>query len=541
MQDWMKILERNFELVFEKTEENPNGVHPDFRMFLTAEKPPLALMEWIPESILQNSLKVANEAPRDIKSNIKRAYSKFPEEDFERAKTHKEPEFKAILMGLCMFHSLILGRSKFGSQGWSRKYDFNDGDLRISGDILHNYLAGFDEVPYTDLCYLFGEIMYGGHITDDWDRRTNNTYLELLIRKEILNNMQLTMTQGFRSPDPTRLAGKQNYLDYVDEKLPTEVPNMFGLHPNAEIGYLTTLGDGLCFTILACSGGSGGGGVSKEDIAKEKIDMFLGKLPEPFNILELKGRVTEATPYVIVCLQESERMNNLTDVVRTMLSDLDDGLKGAKNITEEMEQTTKDLFLNKVPGRWGLEYASKKDLATWFDDLILRIEQLTLYGEDDIKVPPSLWISGLFNPMSFLTAIMQVTARKNQLALDQMMLMTTITNTKDPAEVEAQPEEGAYVHGYFMQGASWEMGRGPEEGNLMDMIPKELAPELPVVHVTAILKTDHKALGYYRCPVYVTSARGGTYIFTAWLKLESEEADPRKWVLAGMCLVLQPE
>lgn len=59
-----------------------------------------------------------------------------------------------------------------------------------------------------------------------------------------------------------------------------------------------------------------------------------------------------------------------------MLNDLDDGLKGAKNITDEMEQTSTDLFLNKVPGKWGLEYASKKDLATWFDDLILRIEQL---------------------------------------------------------------------------------------------------------------------------------------------------------------------
>lgn len=319
MQDWMKVLERNFELVFEKTEENPNGVHPEFRMFLTAEKPPLAHMEWIPEALLQNSLKVANEAPRDIKSNIKRAFSKFPQDDFDRAKTHKENEFKALLMGLCMFHSLILGRSKFGYQGWSRKYDFNDGDLRISGDILHNYLAGFDDVPYQDLCYLFGEVMYGGHITDDWDRRTNNTYLELLIRKEILNNMQLTMSQGFRSPDPTRMPGRDNYLSYVDEKLPAESPNMFGLHANAEIGYLTTLGDGLCFTILACSGGSGGGGASKEDIAKAKLDNFLERLPEPFNIVDLKSRVTESTPYVIVCLQESERMNGMTAVVRGML------------------------------------------------------------------------------------------------------------------------------------------------------------------------------------------------------------------------------
>merc|ERR1719387_56574 len=353
--------------------------------------------------------------------------------------------------------------------------------------------------------------------------------------------MQLTMTQGFRSPDPTRMPGKESYLNFVDEKLPQESPNMFGLHPNAEIGYLTNLGDGLCFTILSCSGGGGGGGASKEDIAKQKIDAFLSRLPEAFNLIELKSRVTEATPYVIVCLQESERMNNLTSVVRSMLIDLDDGIKGAKNITDEMEQTTKDLFLNSVPGKWGLEYASKKDLASWFDDLILRIEQLQRYGEDNIVVPPSLWISGLFNPMSFLTAIMQVTARKKMLALDQMMLMTTITNIKDPAEIEAQPEEGAYVHGFFMQGATWEMGRGPEEGNLMDMIPKELAPELPVTHVTAILKKDHSKVGYYQCPVYVTSARGGTIIFVAWLKLESEEAAPRKWILAGTCLLLQPE
>lgn len=34
------------------------------------------------------------------------------------------------------------------------------------------------QVPWEDLCYLFGEIMYGGHITDDWDRRLSKTYLQ---------------------------------------------------------------------------------------------------------------------------------------------------------------------------------------------------------------------------------------------------------------------------------------------------------------------------------------------------------------------------
>jgi hypothetical protein len=38
----------------------------------------------------------------------------FDESHFEKAQSHKLSEFKAMLFGLCMFHSLILGRKKFG-------------------------------------------------------------------------------------------------------------------------------------------------------------------------------------------------------------------------------------------------------------------------------------------------------------------------------------------------------------------------------------------------------------------------------------------
>ena len=112
--------------------------------------------------------------------------SKFDEAYYEKAKAHKYNEFKALIFGLVMFHSLICGRRKFGSQGWSKFYSFNDGDLTICGDVLHNYLAKYELVPYQDLRYIYGEIMYGGHITDDWDRRTNATYLEVIIRPEIM-------------------------------------------------------------------------------------------------------------------------------------------------------------------------------------------------------------------------------------------------------------------------------------------------------------------------------------------------------------------
>lgn len=217
------------------------------------------------------------------------------------------------------------------------------------------------------------------------------------------------------------------------------------------------------------------------------------------------------------------------------------GLKGQLNITDDMDQLSDKMFLNLQPDLWvKYAYFSLKSLPAWYDDLLLRIKQLDEYAEELIA-PCSLWISGLFNPMSYLTSIMQVTARRDNLALDDMTLKTNVTNIRDPLEIQTSAENGCYIHGFFLQGAAWELGRGAEQGNLMDMIPKELYPEMPVIHVTAINRKDQVSAGYYDCPVYVTSMRGGTYVFLSKLKMESEEYDNKLWILAGVAMLMAPE
>jgi len=363
---------------------------------------------------------------------LRRAFSKFPESEFDRAKTHKLPEYKALLFGLCMFHSLIVGRKKFGSQGWSRIYNFNDGDLTICGDVLHNYLTKYEKVPYADLAYIYGEIMYGGHITDDWDRRTNNSYLHVLMRPEILQQMQLTLAPGFKSPDPQKF-DREAYRKYIEEKLPTEQPQMFGLHPNAEIGYLTTQSETLFATILAVSGGGGAAGGDDSKV-KNVIATFQATLPADFNMFDIFAKAKDKTPYVVVCTQETERMNILLTEIRTSLSDLDAGLKGTLNITDAMELLAEKLTLNLIPDMWvKYAYHSKKPLLDWFQDMRDRHQQLLEWSEL-LETPPVVWISALFNPMSYLTAIMQVTARAAKLPLDDMCLVTEVTNSKDKSE-----------------------------------------------------------------------------------------------------------
>jgi hypothetical protein len=104
----------------------------------------------------------------------------------------------------------------------------------------------------------------------------------------------------------------------------------------------------------------------------------------------------------------------------------------------------------QVPPAWTkLAYASLNGLSAWYADLLLRIKELESWTSD-FNLPSSVWLPGFFNPQSFLTAIMQSTARKNELPLDRMCLVCEVTK-KQKEEVTQAPREGAYIHGLFME------------------------------------------------------------------------------------------
>lgn len=63
-------------------------------------------------------------------------------------------------------------------------------------------------------------------------------------------------------------------------------------------------------------------------------------------MIELNAKAKERSPFVVVCLQECERMNILTETIKTTLEDLDAGLKGSLNITDEMEKLANSIFIN---------------------------------------------------------------------------------------------------------------------------------------------------------------------------------------------------
>lgn len=175
---WLPMLEKNLE-------KHSDGANTKYRVFMSAEPAATPAAHIIPQGILESSIKITNEPPTGMQANLHKALSNFNQETLEQC--GKEAEFKVILFALCYFHAVVAERRKFGPQGWNKIYPFNVGDLTISVFVLYNYLEANSKVPWEDLRYLFGEIMYGGHITDDWDRRLCNTYLEELLQPELVS------------------------------------------------------------------------------------------------------------------------------------------------------------------------------------------------------------------------------------------------------------------------------------------------------------------------------------------------------------------
>merc|ERR1711871_268343 len=538
---WLPTLERRLEICAETG-------HDDFRCFLSAEQPmfagnPSPMVKSIPESILQSCIEISNEAPTDAKSNLRMAYANFGPEKWEAVKDDqkKVTDTKNALLTLCVFHTMLLGRAKFGAQGWSRKYPFNTGDLTISSNVLQNYIAANAECPYDDLKYIFGEIMYGGHITDPWDRRVDNTYLEVLLGPHTVEGYAAIPRFLLPNPAETNFDG---YRQYIEDNMPMEDPTMYGLHGNAGIGNLIAACEAVFGTIaeLSGGGGGGGGGAKKETVVAGMVEEYLERLPENFNMFEINSRIQEKTPYVMIVLQECTRMNALLGEVRRSLIELRLGLQGALNMSDAMEVLSESMFTGKVPPGWGaVAYPSKKALVAWFADLLDRVQQLVDWS-DSLTLPLSVWIPAMFNGQAFLTAIKQTTARRDNLPLDLMDLLRDVTTVLDPKLVADPVDDGALIHGMYMEGARWDT----ENGVIAESFLKELHPVMPVVHAYAKKypafeeRTGGKNPEYYICPCFTTTARGGTYVFQATIKM-AEEHRASKWVLAGAALLMTCE
>lgn len=101
----------------------------------------------------------------------------------------------------------------------------------------------------------------------------------------------------------------------------------------------------------------------------------------------------------------------------------------------------------------------------------------------------------------------------------------------------ALPASGVHIHGLFLEGASWEEGKGEDEGYIFDSKMKELHPVMPVANVYSVQLKAMDWSNMYKCPVFVTSMRGDTFVVAVNVRMDPDD-DEKRWILFGAALLM---
>jgi dynein heavy chain len=494
---WLKELE--------KILESLPTPHEDFRLWLTTEP-----TDRFPLGILQRSLKVVTEPPDGLKLNMRASYSRIDQALLDEC---PHPAFRPLLYVLCFYHAVVQERRKYGKIGWNVAYDFNESDINISKKLLQLYLTsayenGDEMIPWGSIKYLIGDAMYGGRVTDDFDRRTLRTYLAEYMGDFLFDDFQhfYFSRSGFDYELPEDPMGDIDvYRDKVEALPLMQGPGVFGLHPNAEIGYYTTASKEMWRSLIDLqprTAGSGGG-MSRETYIENVAKDILSKVPPLTDLMVVKNSLPLVpSPTQVVLLQELERWNVLVDVITTSLRNLCKALVGEIGMSDDLDKLGDSLFNGFLPDMWR-RYTPKteKPLGSWIAYFQRRHDQYTKWIE--LGEPAVMWLSGIHIPESYLSALVQTACRMRNWPLDRSTVYTVVTEWMDPSEIVLRPEFGCYITGLSLEGAAWSM----EQNCLVPQAPKVLVQSLPILQVIPIEANRLKLQHTFRTPVYVTQDR----------------------------------
>ncbi|XP_077616918.1 dynein axonemal heavy chain 8-like, partial [Crocuta crocuta] len=424
-------------------------------------------------------------------------------------------------------------RRKFGPLGWNIPYEFNSADFTASVQFIQNHLDECDikkGVSWSTVRYMIGEVQYGGRVTDDFDKRLLNCFARVWFSEKMFEPSFQFYT-GYKIPLCKTL---DQYFEYIQSLPSLDNPEVFGLHPNADITYQSNTASAVLETITNIQPKESGGGVgeTREAIVYRLSEDMLSKLPPDYIPHEVKARLIKMghlNSMNIFLRQEIDRMQKVISILRSSLNDLKLAIEGTIIMSENLRDALDNMYDARIPHIWKRVSWDSSTLGFWFTELLERNAQFSTWIFEGR--PNVFWMTGFFNPQGFLTAMRQEVTRAHKgWALDSVTIHNEVLRqTKE--EITSPPMEGVYIYGLYMDGAAWDR----RNGKLTESTPKVLFTQLPVLHIFAINSIAPKDPKLYVCPIYKKPRRTDlTFITVVYLRTV---LSPDHWILRGVALL----
>ncbi|XP_074643936.1 cytoplasmic dynein 1 heavy chain 1-like isoform X2 [Tubulanus polymorphus] len=423
--------------------------HPQFRLFLTMEINPK-----LPVNLLRAGRVFVFEPPPGVRANLLRTFSTIP-----ATRMCKAPNERARLYFLlAWFHAITQERLRYAPLGWSKKYEFNESDLRCACDTIDVWIDSVamgrtnlapEKVPWDALKTLLSQCIYGGKIDNEFDQRLLTAFLQKLFTIKTFDSDFVlvggsNVKKSIVMPDGIR---RDQFVQWAEHLMDQQTPAWLGLPNNAEKVLLTNQGGEIIGKILKMqlledddelayspgegkkqrSGSTSDGRPAWMRTLHSSVHNWLKLVPKSLHTMK---RTMENIKDPLFRFFERE-VNAGAKLLQSVRQDLNDVMMvcmGEKKPTNHHRSMMADLAKGIIPQSWrSYEVPSGLTVIQWITDFSERIKQLQNVSQASQSGTQALkdlhvWLGGLYIPEAYITATRQYVAQANHWSLEELYL-----------------------------------------------------------------------------------------------------------------------
>lgn len=219
-------------------------VDNEFRLWVSVQPHPQ-----IPSSLLQSAIKIVADSPKNAKDSLQRSLQ-WVDSDLLRVSARQE--WPAVLHNICMLHSLVRLRTRYGLTGWNKGLDLmNVGTAELwqalelvvrefqdNADAASQPAGTGKSIQWNGVRYMLTEVIYGKTMSDEFDRQGLSAMVDYWISPAAVKREFEATKIKYKLPSALFSSHlKINNLWSALEGFPgegLEVPEACGLHPSPE-------------------------------------------------------------------------------------------------------------------------------------------------------------------------------------------------------------------------------------------------------------------------------------------------------------------